>query len=154
MDFFKSTGSLFPAYDARRPIRILLVEDNPADVRLTRELFDRGFAPSVIEVAEDGECALAYLQHKPPYSGVSTPDLILLDLNLPRLSGRELLAEIKRDPALAAIPVMVLSSSGAAADILAAYELRAISYIMKPADRGQVRAALGSIDPFWLNPPA
>jgi len=128
------------------PIEILLVEDNPADVRLTREALREGKVRNNLSVARDGEEALAFLRRE----GEVRPDLILLDLNLPRRDGREVLKEIKTDPRLMSIPVVVLTTSAAEADIVKSYALHANCYITKPVDLEQFITVVKSIDDFWL----
>jgi chemotaxis family two-component system response regulator Rcp1 len=128
------------------PIEILLVEDNPADVRLTREALREGKVRNNLRVARDGEEALAILRRE----GELRPDLILLDLNLPRRDGREVLKEIKNDPRLMTIPVVVLTTSEAEADIVKSYSLHANCYITKPVDLDQFITVVKSIDDFWL----
>jgi chemotaxis family two-component system response regulator Rcp1 len=127
------------------PIEILLVEDNPADVRLTQEALREGKVKNHLRVARDGEEALTYLR-----TATTRPDLILLDLNLPRRDGREVLREIKNDDKLKTIPVVVLTTSAAEADILKTYELHANCYITKPVDLDQFITVVKSIDEFWL----
>jgi CheY-like chemotaxis protein len=131
-------------------IHILLVEDNPADVRLTREVFRTGAIPCRISVAEDGEAALLFLRRSHPFEGVHRPDLVLLDLNLPRKDGRELLSEIKADPTLRSLPVIVLTSSPAEEDVASCYSLYANSYVVKPADFSAFVGAVRQIELFWL----
>src|SRR5262245_27193502 len=104
-----------------RPVEILLVEDNPADVRLTREVFREGDVANRMNVVRDGEEAMEYLRHEGRYRDVPRPDLVLLDLNLPRKDGREVLAEIRADPALTTLPVVVLSTSTASVDVRDTY---------------------------------
>ena len=128
------------------PIEILLVEDNAADVRLTREALREGKVRNNLSVARDGEEALAFLRR----DGEVRPDLILLDLNLPRRDGREVLKEIKNDPLLKTIPVVVLTTSAAEADIVKSYSLHANCYITKPVDLEQFITVVKSIDDFWL----
>jgi CheY-like chemotaxis protein len=130
------------------PIEILLVEDNPADVRLTIEAFREADTPSRLHVVDDGVKALAFLRAVGP--ATPAPDLILLDLNLPRKDGREVLQEIKHDDALKHIPVIVLTTSQAEQDILRSYHLRANAYVTKPVDVDQFFKAVKSIDLFWL----
>jgi chemotaxis family two-component system response regulator Rcp1 len=129
-----------------RAVEILLVEDNPADVRLTEEALAEGKVANVLRVAEDGVAALAMLRDK----SHPAPDLILLDLNLPKMGGQEVLQEIKRDPELRRIPVVVLTTSSAERDILKSYELHANCYITKPVDLGQFLSVVKQIDDFWL----
>lgn len=129
-----------------RPIEILLVEDNAADVRLTQEALREGKVRNNLQIARDGEEALAILRRP----GATRPDLVLLDLNLPRKDGREVLKEIKDDPDLQTIPVVVLTTSSAEADIVKSYRLHANCYITKPVDLDQFVTVVKSIDDFWL----
>ena len=131
-------------------IEILLVEDNPGDVRLTQEAFKESKLTNRLHVVRDGEEALAFLRREGPYAHAARPDLILLDLNLPKRDGREVLAVIKADGALKRIPVVVLTTSKAEQDILRAYELHANCYITKPMDLDQFIAVVQSIEEFWL----
>ena len=117
-----------------RPFEVLLVEDNPGDVRLTQEALKDEAAINNIMVVEDGEQALAFLRREGEHGDARRPDLILLDLNLPKMDGREVLAEIKSDPDLKRVPVVVLTTSQAERDILESYNLHANSYITKPVD--------------------
>ncbi|WP_426756872.1 response regulator [Myxococcus sp. Y35] len=133
------------------PIEILLVEDNPGDVRLTIEALKEGKVRNRLSVARDGVEALAFLRRVGAYSNAARPDLILLDLNLPRKDGREVLAEIKVDPSLRRIPVVVLTTSKAEEDILRTYDLHANCYIAKPVDLEQFISVVRSIDDFWLS---
>jgi CheY-like chemotaxis protein len=134
-----------------RPIEILLVEDNPGDVRLTIEALKEGKVRNNLAVAKDGVEALAFLRRQGSYTDASRPDLILLDLNLPRKDGREVLAEIKEDPSLRRIPVVVLTTSKAEEDIVRTYDLHANCYITKPVDLEQFISVVRSIDDFWLS---
>jgi CheY-like chemotaxis protein len=129
-----------------RPIEILLIEDNPGDVRLTIEALREGKVRNNLHVAVDGVEGLERLQRR----DVLRPDLILLDLNLPRKDGREVLAEIKSNPALKTIPVVVLTSSSAQQDVLRSYELQANCYITKPVDLEQFITVVKSIEDFWF----
>jgi CheY-like chemotaxis protein len=133
-----------------KPFAILLVEDNPADVRLTREAFKTSKTESVLTVVKDGVEAMDYLHHVAGYADAQTPDLILLDLNLPRKDGREVLAEIKGDAELKRIPVVILTTSRAEKDIIAAYNLNANCYIVKPADLEQFFEVIRNTEQFWL----
>jgi chemotaxis family two-component system response regulator Rcp1 len=133
-----------------KPLDILLVEDNPADVRLTREAFHEGKILNHLIVARDGVEAMEFLRRRGQYAGAAKPDLILLDLNLPRKDGREVLAEIKSDPALMRIPVVVLTTSKAEMDIIKSYNLHANCYVTKPVDLEQFIVVVKSIDMFWL----
>lgn len=127
-----------------------MVEDNAADVRLTREALREGKVHNHLTVARDGQEALDVLRRHAPHEGAARPDLILLDLNLPRKDGREVLAELKGDDQLKRIPVVVLTTSSAEIDILKSYELHANCYITKPVDLEQFINVVKSIDDFWL----
>ena len=133
-----------------RPIEILLVEDNPGDVRLTKEAFKEGRIRSRLAVARDGVEALEYLRRLGPYATASRPDIILLDLNLPKKDGRAVLAEIKVDERLCGIPVVVLSTSQNEEDIASSYDLHANCYISKPVDLDRFVQVVHSIEEFWL----
>jgi CheY-like chemotaxis protein len=133
-----------------RPVEILLVEDNPGDVRLTIEALREGKVRNHLSVAEDGEEALAFLRREGSYAHAPRPDLILLDLNLPRKDGREVLAEIKADPRLKTIPVVILTTSQADQDVARSYELNANCYVTKPVDLEQFIGVVQSIEDFWL----
>ncbi len=132
------------------PIEILMVEDNPGDVRLAQEALKGGKVWNNLHVVEDGVAALDFLYRREPYSQAPRPDMILLDLNLPRKDGREVLAAIKADRKLQSIPVIVLTSSQAEEDILRAYHLSANCYITKPVDFGQFIKIVRTIEEFWL----
>lgn len=134
-----------------RPIEILLVEDNPGDVRLTQEVFKDGRIRNTLNVARDGVEALEWLRREGPHADAPLQDLILLDLNLPRIDGREVLAEIKNDALLRRIPVVVLTTSAAEVDVMSAYELHANAYIIKPVDLVQYEGVIKSIEDFWLS---
>lgn len=129
---------------------ILLVEDNPGDVRLVREALENQPRHSQLHVVADGIEALAFLRREGSQAGTRRPDLILLDLNLPRMDGRELLAELKSDPELACIPVVVFTSSDADGDVERAYGLHANCYVPKPADLDRYLAAVRAIEELWL----
>lgn len=133
-----------------KPIEILLVEDNPGDVRLTREALKEGRVLNNLHVAADGVLALEYLRPVGQFAHVAMPDIIFLDLNLPRMDGRELLAEIKSDPRLRRIPVVILTTSRAEEDILKTYDLHANCYITKPVDLDQFITVIKSIEDFWF----
>ena len=133
-----------------RPIEILLVEDNPGDVRLTVEGLKESKVRNNLHVARDGVEAMEFLRRTGRYGGAVRPDLILLDLNLPRMDGREVLAEVKSDAKLKTIPVVVLTTSRAEQDVLRSYELQANCYITKPADLEQFIAVVKSIEDFWF----
>ncbi len=131
-------------------VTILLVEDNPADAELTQEGLKRAKVLTDLHVVEDGEQALAFLRREPPHANAPAPDLILLDLNLPKMDGREVLAEIKSDPALEHIPVVVLTSSNADTDVLKAYKLKASCYVQKPVMFKEFIETIKAVDEFWL----
>jgi len=131
-------------------IEILLVEDNPGDVELTMEALNGAKVRNRLHVVTDGVEAMAFLRREGKYADAPTPDLILLDLNLPRKDGREVLAEVKADPLLGRIPVVVLTTSEAERDILESYELRANCFITKPVDLHQFIEVVQSIQGFWL----
>ena len=133
-----------------RTIEILLVEDNPGDVRLTLEAFKEGTVLNHFTVMNDGVEALAYLRQQGRYANSVLPDLILLDLNLPKKDGREVLAEIKADASLMKIPVVILTTSAADEDIARAYSAHANCYITKPVDLDQFLRVVHSIESFWL----
>jgi CheY-like chemotaxis protein len=133
-----------------RPVEVLLVEDNPGDVRLTREALKEGKIRNNLHVARDGVEALAFLRRQGEHAGAPRPDLILLDLNLPRKDGREVLTEIKDDASLRQIPVVILTSSQAEEDIIRAYDLHANCYISKPVDLDQFINVVRSIEDFWF----
>ena len=133
-----------------KPIEILLAEDNPGDARLTVEGFRDAKVKNKLTVVEDGKDALAYLRHEGPYANVSLPDLILLDLNMPKKDGREVLAEIKADEELRRIPVLVFTISSADKDILEAYNLQASAFITKPIDLDEFITVVKSLEEFWL----
>jgi two-component system, chemotaxis family, response regulator Rcp1 len=134
----------------QKPLEILLVEDNPADVRLTQEAFREGKIHNKLVVAKDGVEAMDFLHRRGQYANAVRPDLILLDLNLPRKDGREVLAEIKADPELMRIPVVVLTTSRAEMDIVKTYNLHCNCYIVKPVDLDQFIHVIQSIENFWL----
>lgn len=133
-----------------KPIQILLVEDNPGDVLLTKEAFSKVKIANDIAVATDGEEALAYLRKEGVFADVTTPNIILLDLNLPKINGRELLEKIKDDPKLRRIPVVILTSSKAEHDIVQTYDLHASSYIVKPVDLNKFAQVVTAIENFWF----
>jgi chemotaxis family two-component system response regulator Rcp1 len=132
------------------PIEILLVEDSPGDVRLTREAFKDAKVHINLHVASDGTDAMAFLKREGDYANVPRPDLILLDLNLPKKDGREVLEEIKQSPTLKSIPVVILTTSASDADILRSYKLHANCYITKPVGLDGFLEVVKSIDNFWL----
>lgn len=133
-----------------RPIEILLVEDNPGDARLTQEALREGKIRNNLHHARDGVEAMAFLRREGEYGKAPTPDLVLLDLNLPRKDGREVLAEMKQDARLRTIPVVVLTTSEAENDIVRSYELHANCYITKPVGLEQFIAIVREIESFWL----
>jgi two-component system, chemotaxis family, response regulator Rcp1 len=133
------------------PIEILLVEDNPGDVRLTREALRDSKLHNNLSVVEDGAEALAFLRREGSYTAAPRPDIILLDLNLPKLSGREVLQEIKKDEVLRRIPVVILTTSDDEQDILASYDLHANCYITKPVDINRFVTIVKSIENFWFS---
>ena len=130
---------------------ILLVEDSPGDVRLTREALKDGKMHINLHVASDGIEAMAFLNREKEYSDVPRPDLILLDLNLPRKDGRQVLEEIKANPALMTIPLVILTTSASEEDVLRSYRLHANCYISKPVDLDGFLKVIKSIDNFWLS---
>ena len=132
------------------PIEILLVEDNPGDVRLTKEALKEGKVYSNLHTVKDGVEAMEFLRRQGKYAGVPRPDIILLDLNLPRKDGREVLQEIKSDDLLKRIPVVVLTTSKAEEDVLKTYNLHANCYVTKPVDLEKFIVVVQSIDRFWL----
>lgn len=131
------------------PVEILLVEDNPGDVRLTQEAFREGRIENQLTVCGDGEAAMALLRERAA-KGEPRPGLILLDLNLPRKDGREVLAELKSDPLLRLIPVVVLTSSAAERDVIESYERNVNAYVTKPIDIDDFLAAIRALEGFWL----
>lgn len=131
-------------------VEILLVEDNPGDVKLTQHALASAKVVNHMSVVEDGEEAIAFLRRQGRFSGEKRPDLILLDLNLPRMSGREVLAEIKADPDLKAIPVVILTTSDDEQDILESYNNYANCYVTKPIDLAQFGKVVKTIEDFWL----
>ena len=133
-----------------RPVEILLVEDNAGDVDLTREALEESKLTNRVNRVEDGVEALAYLRHEGKYAGAHRPDIILLDLNLPRKDGRTVLAEIKQDPDLRRIPVVILTTSRAEEDIIRTYDLHANCYISKPLDFERFTSVVRQIENFWL----
>jgi CheY-like chemotaxis protein len=133
------------------PIEILLVEDDPGNVLLTQEALGENKYPVIIHDVPDGVAAMAFLRREPPYSDVLRPDLVLLDLNLPKKDGREVLAEIKADPDLRRIPVVVLTTSGAEGDVLRSYDLHANAYVQKPLDMDEFVNVVQTFDEFFLS---
>jgi CheY-like chemotaxis protein len=137
-------------HNGGRPVEILLIEDNPADVRLTQEALVEGKVLNNLTVANDGVEGLAMLRREGKYSGLGKPDIILLDLNLPKKDGREVLSEIKQDAELRRIPVVVLTTSRAEQDLLRTYDLHVNCYIVKPVDLEQFVTVVQSIEDFWF----
>jgi two-component system, chemotaxis family, response regulator Rcp1 len=133
-----------------RPAELLLVEDNYGDVLLTREAFRNGRLSNNLAVAGDGEVAMAMLRREGAHAGQARPDLILLDLNLPRMDGREVLQALKTDPDLQSIPVIVLTSSKAEIDILKSYQLNANGYIVKPVTFERLQEIVALVQAFWF----
>ena len=144
--------------DENRPVEILLVEDNPGDERLTREALKEGKVYSNLHWAKDGVEAMEFLRREGPHANAPRPDIILLDLNLPKKDGREVLSEIKGDEQLKRIPVVILTTSKAEEDVLKTYNLHANCYVTKPVDLEKFIVVVKSIDRFWLTivtlPPA
>ncbi len=136
---------------APQPIRVLLVEDSPGDIRLTQEALKDAKMHIHLDVTRDGEEAMAFLMREGEYANAPRPDLILLDLNLPKKDGREVLKEIKEDPTLKIIPVVVLTTSASEADILRSYSLHANCYITKPVSLDGFLTVVKSIDSFWMS---
>jgi chemotaxis family two-component system response regulator Rcp1 len=134
-----------------RPIEILLVEDNPGDARLTREVFLEGKVRNHLNIVDDGVKALAYLRGLGDYKNATRPDLVLLDLNLPKKDGREVLAEIMADPKLKQISVIILTGSPAEENILKAYNLNVNCYLTKPVNLDALIEAVRTIDDFWIS---
>jgi two-component system, chemotaxis family, response regulator Rcp1 len=137
-------------FEPAKPFEILLVEDNPGDVLLTKEAFREGRLAHRLSIVEDGEEASRFLRRIGPYSNAPRPDLILLDLNLPKKDGRELLAEIKDDPSLRYIPIIVLTTSEAEQDVWKAYRLHANCYLTKPVNLDDFIRKIRSFEDFWL----
>jgi CheY-like chemotaxis protein len=134
-----------------RPVEILLVEDNPGDIRLTKEAMKEAKIVNNLNVVEDGVEALAYLRKKRKFKNANRPDLILLDINLPKKNGREVLAEIKQDKNLKQIPVVILTVSKAEEDIIKTYELHANCFITKPVNMDRFIKVVKSIEDFWFS---
>ena len=133
-----------------KQIKILFVEDNEGDIGLIEEVFEEAKIRNILHVAKDGEEAMLFLRGEERFSGSPRPDIILLDLNLPKKDGREVLKEIKEGEDLKNIPVVILTTSGAEKDVLKAYDLHANSYITKPLDFNQFMKVIESIENFWL----
>src|SRR5262249_2751672 len=139
-----------PLYNGGRPIEILLVEDNAEDAQVTLDALREGRVRNRIHWVEDGEDALAFLRRNGRHSGAPRPDLILLDLRLPRMSGHEVLMTVKEEPAWRRIPVVIMTTSDDERDILAAYDKHANCYVTKPVDVDKFMEAVRSIEDFWL----
>ena len=137
-------------YDSAIPLQVLLVEDSPGDVRLTQEAFREANRRIVLHVASDGVEAMAFLRREDSHRNAPRPDLILLDLNLPRMDGREVLAHIKGDNELMTIPTVILTTSDAEADIVKSYQLHANCYLSKPVQLAAFELLVKSINDFWL----
>jgi CheY-like chemotaxis protein len=131
-------------------IELLIVEDDPGDVLLTREALAGSRFPHNLRVVEDGEAAVAYLRQEGEHAGAARPDLVLLDLNLPRLDGREVLARVKSDPALRTIPIVVLTTSESQEDVRRSYELHANAFVTKPVDLEDFTRVVREVDEFFL----
>lgn len=134
-----------------RPVNILLIEDNPGDIRLAKEALKEGKLDVQLDVVMDGFEAILYLRQKGLYQDSNRPDLILLDLNLPKKDGREVLGEIKKDPHLRHIPVVILTTSNSEQDIIQSYNLHVNCYINKPVDYDRFYNIIKKIEDFWLN---
>ena len=133
-----------------RPINILLIEDNPGDVRLTQEAFKEGKVSTNLDIVMDGVEAIKFLRKQEKYANCATPDLILLDLNLPKRDGREVLKEVKADEMLKRIPIVILTTSNAEQDIIKSYNLHVNCYINKPVDYDKFFDIIQKIQDFWL----
>jgi chemotaxis family two-component system response regulator Rcp1 len=136
--------------DGQTPIEILLVEDNEGDVHLTTQALERAKVRNRVHVASDGVEAMAFLRRESPHEKAPRPDVILLDLNLPMMDGREVLQELKKDPSLQSIPVVVITTSSAEEDVVKSYALQANCYVTKPVDLRQFLHVVDSIGDFWL----
>ena len=137
-------------FEAEREIQVLLVEDDPGDVLMTREAFEDYKVHNQLHVVNDGEQAMAFLRQEGEYAGRPRPDLVLLDLNLPRMDGRQVLHAIKSDPELSSIPVVVLTTSEAEDDVLRSYSLHANAYVTKPVDFERFIDVVRQIDDFFV----
>ena len=133
-----------------RPLRVLMVEDNAGDAELAREAFESALPAVSIDTVTDGAQAVAYLKRRPPFETADSPDVVLLDLNLPKMDGREVLAEVKQDERLRRIPIVVLTSSDSEKDVRKSYELGANCYVTKPLGLAESLEALNMIARFWL----
>jgi len=137
--------------EAVRPIEVLLVEDDEGDVLMTREALDEGKVFNRLSVVGDGVEAIAYLRREQPYADATRPDLVLLDLNLPKRDGRQVLEEVKADPDLRRIPIVVLTTSEAEEDVLRSYDLHANAYVTKPVDFDRFVEVIRQIDDFFIS---
>jgi CheY-like chemotaxis protein len=137
--------------EAVRPIEVLLVEDDEGDVLMTREALDEGKVFNRLSVVGDGVEAIAYLRREQPYADATRPDLVLLDLNLPKRDGRQVLEEVKADPDLRRIPIVVLTTSEAEEDVLRSYDLHANAYVTKPVDFDRFVEVIRQIDEFFIS---
>jgi CheY-like chemotaxis protein len=137
--------------EAVRPIEVLLVEDDEGDVLMTREALDEGKVFNRLNVVGDGVEAIAYLRREKPYAEVTRPDLVLLDLNLPKRDGLQVLEEVKADPDLRRIPIVVLTTSEAEEDVLRSYDLHANAYVTKPVDFDRFVEVIRQIDDFFIS---
>lgn len=148
---FAKETTMVNSEDNKRALRVLLVEDNMPDIVLTKKAFERGKYPTEMAVVRDGEQALLFLKKHTPYAGVFQPDIILLDINLPKVSGYEVLEFIKSDPLLMTTPVIMLTSSEAEQDVLKSYRLHANSYLVKPASLRKFVEIVNQLEGFWFN---
>jgi chemotaxis family two-component system response regulator Rcp1 len=137
-------------HSAGEPVDILLVEDNPGDVRLTQEAFAEARINNDLHVVNDGEAALEFIEQRADYADAPRPDLVLLDLNLPKVDGLEVLEQVKNDETLRTIPIVVLTSSEAEEDIVQSYEQHTNAYLTKPIDPGEFVDVIRSFEEFWL----
>lgn len=137
-------------FDNGRPIKILLVEDNEGDIFLTKKAFSKAKIANTIDVAMDGEQALDMLRKQNGHEDLEHPDIIFLDINLPKIDGKQVLENIKNDPTLHRIPVVILTSSKAEQDVLKTYDLHANSYIVKPIDLEKFHGIVSAIENFWF----
>ena len=143
-------GAVPPAGEMGRPVRILLVEDSDADVALTTIALRHARVANELFRAKDGEEALAFLRHQPPFEGTPRPDLVLLDLNMPRMDGREVLSEMKLDEELRRIPVIVLTTSAEERDVITSYDKSVAGYVTKPVGFEEFVQVVRSLEGFWL----
>jgi two-component system, chemotaxis family, response regulator Rcp1 len=150
-DHLGSSAKVRHAGAMLKPVRVLMVEDSPAEVELAREAMSLHKLGINMDVVQDGTEALAYLRNEGKFAEAPLPDLILLDLNLPRMNGRELLRIIKKEPQWRKIPVVVLTSSSADQDVLAAYDLGANCYVTKPVDFDAFQRVIGQLEEFWFS---